>query len=232
MQHKQKQVIEAYRRAQGFLDAHSIGDGGSYGVAKQTLDEVVARLQALGTTQLEADRLSRNETMRRRALTKELWAEHLRPIARIARATLKGADGIRVAVALPRRRFSTTHLLADAVAVRNNVAPHKAAFVAHSLRGDFLERLDAAIAALAGSATTGAESYTVKVGASQGIAQEIRRGRDAVEILDTLVQMRFARNAELLARWRSAVRVRRMPGGAVPTEGGDVAGGTGGARAA
>lgn len=216
MQHTQQQVVEAYRRAQGFLDAHSTEDAGTFGAAKQTLDEVIARLEALGTSQREADRTTRNETRRQRALRSALVEEHLRPIARIARATLRGAEGIEVAVALPRRRLSTTPLLIDAVAVRNAVAPYRPVFIEHSLAPDFIEQLDAAIAALGGSFTAGAESHTVRVGAGKGIAQEIRRGRDALEILDTLVRKRFARNAEMLARWGSAKRVRGRAGGSVP----------------
>jgi len=52
------------------------------------------------------------------------------------------------------------------------------------------------------------------VGATGGLAQEIRRGRQLVEILDTIVNDAFRGDETMLAKWRVARRVQRVRGGA------------------
>jgi hypothetical protein len=43
---------------------------------------------------------------------------------------------------------------------------------------------------------------------------DLRRGRMVVDILDTIVRDEFYDDNDLLAEWRSAKRVRGVPGGA------------------
>jgi hypothetical protein len=61
-----------------------------------------------------------------------------------------------------------------------------------------------------------------QVGAGAGIAMDFRRGRMVVDILDTIVRDGFYVDDDLLAEWRSAKRVRGVPGGAgaAPSAGG------------
>jgi len=214
MELRQQQVIESYQRVQRFLDAHPNAAGsyaGSYGEPKARLDAVVERLTAHATRQMESGRKGRAETSRQRALKRALREDHLRPIAKIAHAVLHDAPGIAVALRLPRPQLTVTRLLADASAVRNAVAAYQPVFVENALPADFMEELDAAIAALRVSLVDRAESVGARVGARHAIAQEIRRGRAVVEILDVVVTKRFGRDDEVMASWRSAKRVHASP---------------------
>ena len=216
MQSAQKQVIEAFQRVQEFIGQHPVPPPATYDGPKAMLDRVVDRLTAHTSDQARAGRLTGAETRRIRAQMRDLRRMHLKPIAQIAKATLKDQPGIDVALRLPAATIPLTRLVADALAIREAAAQYDPVFVANGRPADFLQRLDDAIARLTQSSLGRARMLGTKVGARAGIAQELQRGRKAVTLLDAIVTTSFADDREVLAKWRLAKRVQAMPGGGAP----------------
>ncbi len=213
MEMRQKQAIEAYRRVQEFVRTHPVQAPASYADGGRQLDEVVARLRGHSMVQAVGRRMGGAETVRQKALVRQLREMHLRPIAKIAKAKLSQEPGIEVALRIPRQTLPITRLVAEARAVSSAVTEYNPVFVANGRAEDFLEQLEAATDRLERSLTGRARKMGSKVGARVGIGTEIQRGREAVEIIDTVVTTCFANDPDVLAEWRSARRVQVVPGG-------------------
>lgn len=224
MQATQKQAIEAYQRVHHFLNNHPPpADRETLGYRKQKaiLDGIVEDLSAHAVGQSMGRRLRAAERVRQRALRRVLREEHLWPISQIARALLSEAPGIERALTLPGYRVGTTRLVAEARAIRRAVEPYKEQLIDAGRPEDFLARLDAATDAVEASVDGKVRALDQQVGGTAGLEAQIRRGRQVVTILDTIVRDVFRGDEEVLAKWRIAKRVRRVPGAArseTPTE--------------
>jgi hypothetical protein len=215
---RQKQAIEAYRRVQVFLANHPPPESPGYVLQKKEIDEVVATLSEHSVSQLTGGRLTQAEVARQRALRKTLREDHLRPIAKIARATLAKAPGIERALKMPGYTLGTLRLVNEAKAMRDAAAQYVPQFVDAGRPADFLEQLDKSVEPLLESMTGHSLNLGRKVGARAGIDLEISRGRRAVEVLDTIVTTAFRGNSNVLANWQNARRVQAVPGaGATPS---------------
>lgn len=209
---RQKQAIEAYQRVQDFVYGHPLASPGGYGTAAKRLDEAIARLSNHTSLQVHGGRQAQVETRRQKALKRHLREQHLRPIAKIAKAVLREVPGIDAALRIPDRRLPVTQLIATAMAIAEAVAPYEATFVEIGRPADFLKQLDGVIADLRGSLVGRARSIGKRAGAGLGIKAAIKRGRDAVEMIDTIVTTAFADRPDVLGEWRSARRVQASPG--------------------
>jgi hypothetical protein len=210
---KQKQLIESYQRVQAFLQANPAPAPVSYGGPKEELDDVVAQLSGHSTEQVVGTRLSAAERSRQQSLCNKLRDHHLRPIVAIARATMADLPGIEKALRLPPKLLSVTKLVAEANAIKESVAQYEPAFVKNGRPVDFLAQLSAAIDAVSQCTMGRAQLVGRQVGAKAGIAQEARRGRHAVEMLDSIVRVAFEGNDVVMRTWEVAKRVKALPGG-------------------
>lgn len=222
MQGKQKQVVEALQRVQEFIRANPLPPPQDYGAPRALLDDVVATLTGQAATQVAGGRLGRAEQQREATLRRTLIEQHLRPIALIARASLRRVPGIEKALTMPRPQLPTSQLLSEANAIRDVAATYQARFVECGRPADFIERLTQAIQALSGAMIGKAHNRGRSVGAGKGLAATVQEGRDALKLLDAMVTTAFAGNPDVLGRWRIARRIRGLPGGApaVPATGG------------
>lgn len=221
MHARQKELIEMYQRVQDFLGANPPPASEAYAAQKAILDQVVDRLSDHYEDQSVGQRLSRQETRRQSALRRRLREECLVPLAQIARAH-RDVPGLDVATRTPSQRLSTLRLIQEAGGIRAAVATQPAVFVASGQPADFLARLDAAIDDLRQSTLGKARNVGTHVGARRGLGDEIRAGRKAVEILDTIVRAAFRGQGTLLAKWKLARRVKHPAGGglSIPATGG------------
>ena len=220
MQARQKQAIEAFRRVQAFLTDHPVPPPGSYAGAKDMLDEVVAQLTSHADDRVAGGSLSRADISTQRTLRKVLREQHLRPIARIANAMLRGAPGIDKALKVPESRVPVTVLIPIANNFRTAAKRYEETFVKNGLAADFLSRLDAATTALLNAQADQGRNIGTAAGALLGLEKEIQRGRDAVGMLDGIVTTVFAEKPEVLGRWKNAKRVKGIRGGARAVVGG------------
>ena len=213
MEGREKQVIEAYQRVQAFLVANPAPAPVTYGDSEQILDDVIAKLTGHASTQRSGLRLSQAEQRRQKSLMRKLREQHLRPIVAIGKSAIGEMPGIERALKMPSADYGVVKLLADASAIAEAVAKYQPVFVKQGRPADFLVQLKAAIDELQATTTGRATLVGRRVGARAGIAEEVRRGRKAVEVLDSIVRAVFAESDVVLARWQVAKRLQSLPGG-------------------
>jgi len=89
-------------------------------------------------------------------------------------------------------------------------------FIAAGLPADFIARLSDAANALNDAIANRGVTKTAQSGATAGLSAETARGRQAVKVLDSLVEPQIAGNMALLAQWKAA---KRIGGKAMPVSG-------------
>lgn len=204
-----KQLIEVYRRVQGFIAAHPLKPPATYGESVDLLDDVIANLEVQAGRQEGSRRLGLAETRQLKTYVAALRVEHLRPIAKIARAVLRNSPGIDVGTRLPDRGLPLEKLIATAAAFRAAALPYESTFVKHGCPPDFIAQLDAAVAKVKASVGARYELVRNRTGARAAMQGEAKRGRDAVEMLDGIVKRAFAGDSAVFAEWRA---VRKLHG--------------------
>lgn len=207
MRQEQQRQLDSLRRVQDFVNVHAaeLGSAVSAGV-KQQLDEAIAQLDAFDNTQgssrLELDGLA----SRRRALAVELRQQHMRPICAFARARLKGVPDF-AALTSSGRRLDSSRLVAAARAMATAAVPHLDALVNSGFPPNTITQLLAAADAVSATLVERAGTHVRRVGATKGIEQQLRRGREAVRVLSAVVGKQAAGDPVLLASWGAASRV-------------------------
>lgn len=220
MRNREKQVIEALQRVQDFLRDNPLPGGATYGPGQALLDEVLADLGEHRRDQTSGQRLGTEARGREGQLRDMLREVHLRPLSLMARASMRGKPGIQKALRTPKDSLSTTKLIAEAEGIRKAVAEYEAEFLALGCNAGFLAELDEAIAMLEGTLRGKAKLLGRKAGASEGLAEGVTRGGEALKLLDARVLKAFRGKPDVLARWRIARRVRALPSGGVQATGG------------
>ena len=212
MERRHKQLLESFERVKDFLQANTPAGASASFVAKvEELVAFVARLNALLSDQVTGRKESRDDTQRTKLAAKTLRTRHLRPISLIARGLLNLDPAARKSFAMPNGQLAPMKLVGEAQAFRLAAEKHAQLMIENGRPADFLARLDAAIEALRDSVMNRASNVGLHVGAKAGLAQELRRGRGLMQVLDALVGDTFANDAEVLARWRVAKRVKALP---------------------
>jgi len=217
MEGREKQSIESCKRVKTFVQVHPAPAPASYGESEQILDEVIAKLTDHSSEQVAGENLSQAEQRKQQSLMKQLRDRHLRPIVAIAKASMSKLPGIEKALKLPSIKVGAVRLLAEADAIRKAAELYQPVFVKNGRPADFLEQLSTAMTAVDASTEQRGTNLGRQVGAKAGIAMELRRGRGAVRVLDSIVRVAFEGNEPVLAEWRLAKRVRALPGGATST---------------
>ena len=214
MKQKQQRQLDSLRRVQDYLNVHAaeLGSAVSAGV-KQQLDDAITQLDAFdnaqGSTRLELDGL----ISRRRALQAELRQRHMVPIAAFARARLQGVPDF-AALTSTGWKLGPSRLVAAARAMATAATPHLDALVSNGFPPDTITQLVTAAEAVSSAMAERASTHVRRVGATKGIEEQLRRGREAVAVLRAVVGKQAAGDFVLLAGWRVAHRVTAKSGAA------------------
>ena len=211
---KQKQVLDSFIRVRAFLKDHPATGWLTYRGAEEVLDEVLQRAFAHAGTQMSGPALGRGESRRQRQLMRRIRDRQMRPIVTIARAQIEPDSDVRLPAALrmPEVRLGVTLLLQACDGMMEAAVLFEAALIEQGLPSDFLARFREARDELDRTQSRRAELTTSHVGARVGLAVELRRGRRAVDRLDAVVRVAFEGDEVVFAAWRSAKRVRHLPG--------------------
>jgi hypothetical protein len=173
------------------------------------LKAVIAELNAHAAAEVSGRGSARQETDMRAETRREL-REDLEAIYRTSRAMDAPGNLISETFRVPPKGNDRA-LLNAARAARANAEPLKAQFIAHELRPDFLEDLDADIAAFEKAITDQSSAVGDHVAANAAIDAAIERGNDIVRKLDAIVRNKYANNVGVLAEWTSASHTERAP---------------------
>src|SRR2546430_17682708 len=79
-------------------------------------------------------------------------------------------------------------------------------FIEHGLSKDFLEQFRGATSALSDALGARVESQRRRTIANKAVAELVKKGNVAVQMLDAVVTPRLARDPDLLAAWKSVKR--------------------------
>ena len=212
---KQKQVIESFARVQAFLAAHPAPPPASYAGPAEVLEESVRQLRSYAGDQVYGVHLSAAEVRRQRQLMQRLVDRHMRPIVTIARAQIEANSDVRLpeAVQLPKAGIGVIKLLAAAEAMINTAREFEPVLISNGRPADFIAQFAAAIAEVDQVLGVRGTLAGRQIGAKKGIYVMLRRGRRAVDRLDSVVRVAFEGNEVAMEKWRVAKRVQAIRGG-------------------
>jgi hypothetical protein len=215
---KERQVIESYRRVLAFLEANPAPEPATYAGQRDVLKDVIARITDHSSAQVFGTQLVRAEKKKQTALLQTLYEKHMRPIVAIGKAEMADTPGIQEALRIPHFKVGVLKTLAAAGALRDAAALYQPAFVRNGRPEDFIAQLTAAMEAVEKTTSVHAVNVGTRVGARAGIRKELRRGRGALAVLDSIVKATFVGNDVVLAKWRIAKRIRGLPSGGSEAE--------------
>lgn len=202
---------ETYVRVRGFGEAHA-DDFAANSLGKQFFTSFAAMITELeGHAASEASGFGseREGTSTRREAREALRAD-LEAINRTARAMALDVPGLDDKFRIPYNN-NDHHLLSAARAFASDALPLKAQFIAHEMPADFLEDLNADIAALEAAISNQNSGLVDHVSAGAAINDVIERADEMLRKLDAIVKNKYANNPSVLAEWATASHTERAP---------------------
>ena len=211
-----RDLLDRFQRVEEFLTQPPLPEAAAaLGEQATTLHDVVARLSIEVVAQESGSRFVDVHVKSSKELRSALYTDHMAPISRVAREVF-GTTGFGQAFRLPSARASNQKLIASAAAFADAAVQQKDAFVRHGLPDDFIEQLKASADALGGARLAKKESVRVRITASQAAIEQIKRGRQAVRLLNAILQVRLKKDRELLAAWNAVRRLNAKSKPEVP----------------
>jgi hypothetical protein len=137
---------------------------------------------------------------------RENLRESIAYISRTAKAMEYEFAGISEQFRMPRGS-SDQKLVATAKSFVAAANPHKADFIRYGLNADFLDELGDNIAAFEGSINAPSSARGTHVEATAEIGETIRKGMNAVRILDAVIKNIYRSNVGKLAAWTTASNI-------------------------
>lgn len=210
-QHQQRE-LDSLRRVQDFLSSnadalHPLADT----EGSKQLDSAVARLAALGNDQGSADLHMAGQISREKSLVTDLKTRHIQPIATFARARLRGVPDFAT-LTRSLAGLNSRALVRAARAMATAAAPHADALTRGGFPADTIAQLASAADAVQNALVERANTKVGRVGATRGIEEQLRSGREAVAMLHAVIGKQFGGDPTFLAAWRAARRVVAKPG--------------------
>ncbi|MGH7617735.1 MAG: hypothetical protein ACREPM_10935 [Gemmatimonadaceae bacterium] len=213
MQTDHAAVLNTLVRVQRFLDANgdalgSINQSGS----RQVLDDVVTTLGSHAVSQTSSKRIGAAQVAKERVLRNALKLNQMRPIATVAAAQLRQVPEF-TALKMPPANSTSRALIAWAGAMSEAATAYDKTFITAGLAADFITRLHDAANALSDAIANRGATKSTQSGATAGLSAETARGRQAMKVLDSIVEPQIAGNIALLAQWKAAKRIggKTMP---------------------
>lgn len=170
-----------------------------------SIGEAVDEMEQSGAAQ--ASGAGRQITMQKGLALAEL-REDLRAVNRTARALAVDDSGVGELFRMPVGN-NEQNLLAAARAFLTNATPLKTQFIEFGLPADFLEDLQADIAAYEQAASEKSTTKSAKVSATASMGGSVEKGLNALRRLRAIVPNKYRDNPAKLAAWTSASHVER-----------------------
>lgn len=207
MQATQSTVLGTLQRVQRFVgdNATVLGPSITQSVTRSTLDDAVTALTGYAVTQTGSKRAALATTAKLKVLRVALRKNHLQPIATIAKAQLKQVPEF-IALKMPRSNATSSALVHAGTAMHDAAALYQQTFIDAGLAPDFLAKLASGTADLNTALTNQGAAKAKQSGATVGIRSEVQRGRQALNMLDAVIEPALANNPSLLAEWQTAKR--------------------------
>jgi len=175
------------------------------------LNSVVAALESHVTSEQTGKGAALSGTTTR-AAAREALREDIEAIVRTARVIGEEQPGFDDKFRMPRgaNDAALVDLALGIAAVAADPAV-KAEFISHALPSDFLEDLNADIAALQEAITDQSGSVADRKSAGVSIDETLARGMMIARKMDVVVKNFYRNNAAVLSEWETARHVERAP---------------------
>ena len=211
MKQKDSYVRDTLVNVQRFLDANgaalaSVNSSGG----RKALNDAIEALDGHAIAQTEHQIGSTGETQKQRRLRLTLRRQFLRPIAKVAAATLADVPEL-ASLRLPPVALRGAPLVDAANAIANAAAPYAATFVAAGLRPDFLDGLRALAQQIESSLGGRTDHTTKRRGSTIALGSGAASGRRALHLLDAAIHQSVT-DEQLLAEWSAVRRIPKKPG--------------------
>jgi hypothetical protein len=208
MNNVQQRKLDSLIRVQDFLARNRdlVGGDAMAPVVKQ-VDDAVSQVRQHITSQVAAGLVVSGQTGRVRGMSKNLVRSHLGPIAKFARASLKGVPEYAT-LATTAREGAPKTLVTHAYAVAEAAKPYITAMTAAGFPADTIDHLVAATNELNETIAKREPLAAGRVQSTEEIVKLIELGRDGVRKIDAVLAKRLASDAPALASWKAASRVQ------------------------
>lgn len=211
MQARRARTLDAGQRVEGFLDSNAATIGAAITpVLRAKFGDAVSRLAQAERDQTIATDLALGETSAGQALRQDMYDRCIAPIAKAAAMTL-GTEAEFAALQMPAELRQKRVFLAKANAVLEAATVHESALVAFGLSPDFLAQLKAGIAQVEASKISRGSQVTKRTTATEAIDAASKAVRDFVALLDRLLAPTLRANPHLMAGWKSAKSIYKLP---------------------
>ena len=189
--------------------ASSISSTQAAAVVEQltVLSGVVQEVTALAAQQDQQGKASLAATAEARRLRSELLAEHMRPIASIARAAIPDVVKMTVELRAPSAQIDAEALFASAEAMATAGEKYAATLILRGLPQDFAAQLRSVAEAYKQEIDLRGKARGSSTGATTGIHAEFGIGRKAVSSISVIVTKVFRQQPAVLAEWEQIKRV-------------------------
>jgi hypothetical protein len=178
--------------------------------AGQQLTDANAQVASLAAQQDAFARDLSGHAVSDKQLVIVLRTEHILPIAKFARASLRGAPGYG-ALTRSGSDLRGSALVAVATGMATAAAPFLPQLTAAQFPADTVQQLIAASNALAAALADRAAARGARIRVTADLKAQLKRAREAVAMLDSIVTKKLAGQPALFAEWRSAKRVTAPP---------------------
>jgi hypothetical protein len=207
-----------FTRVRAFGDSRSADFPADSAGAETLLEltDLISQLTTLRDLETAGAGVRRTHSLNRTS-ARQAIVDDLRAISRTARALKAAHPGIEGKFKFQSGK-SDQAMLSTARAFINEARPLKEAFIRHDLPADFIEDLEADIAAFErihdGQATTTIGGVQV----TRAIDETIRRGLTTVKRLDAIVRNKYRANPAIIAAWDTASHIERAVAAKAPLE--------------
>lgn len=211
MNDKESRIHQKFVRVRQFGNNHAadFAVDSLYAHTLTDLSAVITEVETLSAAEFTARGDALSGTTGRGAGREEL-RDRLQAIARTVRVMEDEFPGISEKFRVPRNNNGNL-LLSTARSFLAEATPLKARLIAHAMPDDFLEELQAAIAAFEAAThdqTTGLGNH---IAARVALDEALSRGIELVRKLDAIVRNKYAHDRAVLAEWTSASHTERAP---------------------
>ena len=213
MENRQQRTIMLFQSVLRFIKRYALDpEPRLMTKMRAALEVCLARLIELRSDQSLAAAIIGSYTRHVKRLKMQMRRKHMMPLVRIAKPLLKFAPGAERILRVPHTRSDVRTITTHAAQMAKLLKPHAKliASAGHSedLVGDFRKELDA----LAGASREVDNARKMRTRTTREIAQEIKKGMDAVMVIEGMMMSHYYAEKGILELWRGARRIPARKG--------------------
>jgi len=206
MHWQQKRSFQAFRRVRDWLTEHPIL-AALVAPFRTALGTVLDSLSEAAVKQDSHFRSAKGATAESTRLRRELVADHMRLIARAARAAIPDVVAATAALQMPKKGIDVEGVRNAADAMATASEKHQEALTKAGLATDAIAQLREASARYQAALDARGQMIAQRRGATTAIDLQLDRGRRLVDTISVLVTRALRSDPPALAEWEQLKRV-------------------------